>query len=654
MNRTPKISVIIPLYNAEQYIARTMDSVLGQTYKNFEVVIVNDCPTDRTIEIVSSYNDERIRIIHNTKNEGIAYSRNRALEFCQGEYIALMDHDDIILPYRFEKQVAYLDEHKDISIVGGATQWIDIEDNPLTEPTIVTQNPRELRARILFYNIYWNCEVMFRRSVIDSGLRYRNGCCGMEDFCFWIEASKKFKMSNIPELVLQHRECPTSETNRVKHEMNEEKIRVFEELRMNSLTQSGYCLNDSQITILNRILKEDRTGYCETIQEENAFIECLNEIVRQAEVMNVDYFEELRVMCNEFIMEKTSKGNNMKRQDMTEGKKLRVDLIGSCIIDSILRTPQCMEVFEVNKLYFQANPWNFLEEPLGIDSKILGQYLTSNFDINTLDFVVNKTGIPNKVVENTDVVILDLFGCANGVLCEVGYNGRIMYVPKVYWRSLNSLMECEEVLNKGFYLKTVSYKEIPMKDVYSSLDGFAEWLQKIYKGKIIVIVKTKLAKKYLNNQLCILDYSVDMVEDIVEREVYYNNIVEYLAKKINQCILYEMPSDLTSANWGNEMRFLQNSHFMTSDYLKMGTELLETMGIDWKGYYKKDLMPLPYMLELWCRKSYELKEEWKLLNNEMTKENILKDDSAGWPIMTALTYDIVKSWKTGKWCKQEH
>ena len=141
MEKKPKISVIVPLYNAEAYIERTLNSILNQTYTNYEILLINDCPADKTIEIANTYNDKRIRMIHNVENKGIAFSRNRGIEFSNGEFIALMDHDDLALPERFAKQVAFLEQHKDIDIVGGATQWINTKDQPLMEPTIVSANP---------------------------------------------------------------------------------------------------------------------------------------------------------------------------------------------------------------------------------------------------------------------------------------------------------------------------------------------------------------------------------------------------------------------------------------------------------------------------------------------------------------------------------
>lgn len=129
----PMISVILPVYNSEKYIEKTIRSVLNQTYEDFELLIIDDIPTDNTMSIVDSIHDDRIRIICNGENKGIAYSRNRGIECCKGKYIALMDYDDIALENRFEKQVAFLEDNPDVDVVGGRIRQIDEDDNFISE-----------------------------------------------------------------------------------------------------------------------------------------------------------------------------------------------------------------------------------------------------------------------------------------------------------------------------------------------------------------------------------------------------------------------------------------------------------------------------------------------------------------------------------------
>lgn len=112
----PKISVIMPAYNAERYIREAIDSILRQTWSDFELIIIDDGSTDSTAAIIAEYTDNRIRFCPNAQNMGVAATLNRGLELACGAYIARMDADDISLPERFAKQAAYLDAHPDVTV----------------------------------------------------------------------------------------------------------------------------------------------------------------------------------------------------------------------------------------------------------------------------------------------------------------------------------------------------------------------------------------------------------------------------------------------------------------------------------------------------------------------------------------------------------
>ncbi len=111
------ISVILPAYNAEKFLREAIDSILGQTYKNFELIVLNDGSTDRTEDIILAYDDPRIRYVKNEKNLKLIKTLNKGIDLAKGEYIARMDADDISLPRRFEIEVNYLQEHSDIDVV---------------------------------------------------------------------------------------------------------------------------------------------------------------------------------------------------------------------------------------------------------------------------------------------------------------------------------------------------------------------------------------------------------------------------------------------------------------------------------------------------------------------------------------------------------
>ena len=114
----PKISALLPIYNTqEEHLKECINSILNQTFKDFELIILNDGSTNNVEEIIKQYNDSRIRYYKNEINEGITKVRNKLLNFASGEYIAIVDHDDISLPKRFEKEYNFLQKHPKISIM---------------------------------------------------------------------------------------------------------------------------------------------------------------------------------------------------------------------------------------------------------------------------------------------------------------------------------------------------------------------------------------------------------------------------------------------------------------------------------------------------------------------------------------------------------
>ena len=106
MKNYPKVTVVIPAYNSQKYINETIESILNQTFSDFELLIINDCSTDNTLKILNSYKNEKIKIYSNEKNMGITPTRNRGFDLAKGEYITFMDHDDIAPSYKLEKQLS--------------------------------------------------------------------------------------------------------------------------------------------------------------------------------------------------------------------------------------------------------------------------------------------------------------------------------------------------------------------------------------------------------------------------------------------------------------------------------------------------------------------------------------------------------------------
>ncbi len=165
------VSVILPTYNGELFIADTLQSVLDQTYKNLEVIIVDDCSTDKTVKIIKSFNDERIKLYVNEKNLGIGENSNKALSLATGEFIMMQDHDDISSPSRAELQYKCLVDNPDVTGVAlHVKSFIDTPPDDIYKKSDnynIDKNSRELKALGL-YHFLTHPTLFYRRSILEK------------------------------------------------------------------------------------------------------------------------------------------------------------------------------------------------------------------------------------------------------------------------------------------------------------------------------------------------------------------------------------------------------------------------------------------------------------------------------------------------------
>jgi glycosyltransferase involved in cell wall biosynthesis len=147
----PRISVVMSVYNGEKYLRQAIESILQQTYTDFEFIIIDDGSTDSSREIIQSYDDKRIRLVINEQNIGLTKSLNKGIRLAKGEFIARMDADDISLPQRFEKQVAYLDSHPEVGVLGTYANIIDHRGKIINNIIFPTEHETILWTMLLFY-----------------------------------------------------------------------------------------------------------------------------------------------------------------------------------------------------------------------------------------------------------------------------------------------------------------------------------------------------------------------------------------------------------------------------------------------------------------------------------------------------------------------
>jgi len=217
---TPKVSVFMPVYNAGKDLIEAVQSIIDQTFTDFEFVIVNDGSTDNSMELLQKFNDSRIRIIHNDGNKGLIASLNIGLELCLGEYIVRMDQDDISLPTRIEKQVEFMDQHPECGLLGSWFQ--DFGDNIESKLVSYSSDDTQIRIRHLYQTHISHPTALLRNSVIKANnLKFDPNFVHGEDYEFWVRMSTYCKLSNIPELLVLKRDHIHNITNKYAQTMQD-------------------------------------------------------------------------------------------------------------------------------------------------------------------------------------------------------------------------------------------------------------------------------------------------------------------------------------------------------------------------------------------------------------------------------------------------
>lgn len=286
--KEPKVSVIMPSYNKEAFIEKAIWSVLKQTMIDLELIIVDDCSKDHSAELIRGFNDKRIRFYENEVNIGMAANRNKGIELARGEYIALLDADDISPNYRLEHEADFLDKHLDIDVVYGGCQEIDENniDGALYISTL--HNPNFIRAMLTVRDVIPNGSTMFRKTLVDKhGLRFEDGMQGMDDYLFWVKCSIYGNICGIPETMLYWRNYNNNTTNTVMNEELHSELRKmkYAEIQKIALSLNGFTLDISEIDFYTNILTE-KTHRIENHDEMRRFLDILKKLIRQSEEMN--------------------------------------------------------------------------------------------------------------------------------------------------------------------------------------------------------------------------------------------------------------------------------------------------------------------------------------------------------------------------------
>jgi len=248
MNTNYLVTVYMTVFNGEKFLRESIESILNQTYSNFNLLIINDGSTDGSEAIIKSFTDPRIQYFANETNKGIVYSRNKALKEIKTKYTAVLDCDDISLPTRLEKQIHFMESNPDVTVCGTWALMIDEKSTVFGHQIMPVTNKDFVNIEMLFRNQFVHSSTLFRTKIALESGGYQLGC---EDFWLYSKISLRYKMANLPEFLTKYRihNSNISSTNKIQINQNE--------LDVLKMLYSRFNLAEKYLNIPISIIKND-------------------------------------------------------------------------------------------------------------------------------------------------------------------------------------------------------------------------------------------------------------------------------------------------------------------------------------------------------------------------------------------------------------
>lgn len=322
MIKLPTISVILPIYNCELYIKEAVDSVLNQTFTDFELIIIDDCSTDSTLKIIKSYQDSRIKLIEKEKNSGYTDSLNMAIKLAKGEYIARMDGDDICFPNRFESQIEFLQKNKDCALCGTGIKFIG-SDKTQFHPS----NHDEIKVKLCFSNSFFHPTIMAKKEILLDNL-YDKNFEPAEDYDLWTRLIFKVKMSNLPELLLNYR----VHENQISNYKNDVQLNASAKSQL-KMFQRLFPHEILKPEIVKKAIKNEETNSIIDFEEALSFLNNCIKNNKQIKIYNETLFTNQIQKCRINFIKKFIKNNGFKAGNI-------VSYIKFCKINDVIKILQ--------------------------------------------------------------------------------------------------------------------------------------------------------------------------------------------------------------------------------------------------------------------------------------------------------------------------
>lgn len=287
----PKVSVIMAAYNSGKYIEESILSILNQTLKDLELIIVDDCSTDEVPKIIEKYRqlDERIITIRNNINSGIAVSRNNGINRAKADYIAVMDSDDLAFPDKLQVQYDFLKHEPNVGAVASGTQIID-ENGIFMKNRIGLTDPDEIKFRLLLKNPFINSSVLFRKKLFEEMGGYSKEFEYSEDYSFFSFLSEKYKLASIPEILTKYRQNSQSS---VTFKSNSRKTQIENSLKINIRNVNRYIkLSPEKVNNLVNTINKWPISFTELIKSLIIYKKLVRQYTKKRE-LNQDQIQKV-------------------------------------------------------------------------------------------------------------------------------------------------------------------------------------------------------------------------------------------------------------------------------------------------------------------------------------------------------------------------
>ncbi|MBX3024837.1 glycosyltransferase family 2 protein [bacterium] len=252
----PRVTVVIPAFNRERFVGAAIESILAQSYPDFELLVIDDGSSDRTRDVVRACRDPRLRLLCHERNQGLPRVRNAGVDEARGQYLAFLDSDDVARPYRLARQVACLDRHPELAAVGAWIDWMDEQGRPLGRVKRRPVRPDDVAALRLFRQGIENTASLARTAILRQ-FRHDERFAVSEDFELWARVAGDHPIANLPEVLVRRRAHP-QQTSR---DRDEETRRYRQMIYARQLAALGVPFTEEDLRRHHLLRRMRKSGY---------------------------------------------------------------------------------------------------------------------------------------------------------------------------------------------------------------------------------------------------------------------------------------------------------------------------------------------------------------------------------------------------------